>query len=312
MKKRLFPLFAVGFLLAGNVIAQDQVIDFETLPDGTPATEGMLIHDQYAPWGVTFQIIGLAPEQGPKVATVGAPKTAFLGPNRNAPSCGISTNSTADMMETGQEVGCFFLTDDNIHNNSYFGLRVDYLTPVFRAYGELLDIDATESWEVRALGATDELLASQVYSDGDPGTGDGIATGWYFDLAEPIHAIELIPSTGLTHQFGLAFDNFSPSSIPHFPVCDAGGPYQGDAGVPVQFDGSGSHDTDGEVVAWHWEFGDGESSDEMSPLHTYAADGTYTVVLTVTDNDGNQTSCSPEDVVPSQVTDWGSLKAQFK
>jgi PKD repeat protein len=39
-----------------------------------------------------------------------------------------------------------------------------------------------------------------------------------------------------------------------------------------------------------WEFGDSETSDEQSPLHTYEESGTYTIKLTVTDDDGGVTS----------------------
>ncbi len=45
----------------------------------------------------------------------------------------------------------------------------------------------------------------------------------------------------------------------------------------------------GEVVDWKWEFGDGFDSDEVDPIHTYDAPGTYTVTLTVTDRTGCQT-----------------------
>jgi len=47
-----------------------------------------------------------------------------------------------------------------------------------------------------------------------------------------------------------------------------------------------SSDDDGNVVSWHWDFGDGLSSSDQSPSHTYAAPGTYHVALTVTDNGG--------------------------
>ena len=35
-------------------------------------------------------------------------------------------------------------------------------------------------------------------------------------------------------------------------------------------------------AAWHWEFGDGETSDEANPVHTYLIPGVYDVRLTVT------------------------------
>jgi PKD repeat protein len=47
-----------------------------------------------------------------------------------------------------------------------------------------------------------------------------------------------------------------------------------------------SEDPDGSIVAWVWDFGDGATSSERNPSHTYAADGRYQVLLLVTDDDG--------------------------
>ena len=41
--------------------------------------------------------------------------------------------------------------------------------------------------------------------------------------------------------------------------------------------------------SYSWDFGDEESSTEMSPSHTYAADGTYDVTLTATNSGGSDT-----------------------
>jgi PKD repeat protein len=40
------------------------------------------------------------------------------------------------------------------------------------------------------------------------------------------------------------------------------------------------------IVSWDWDFGDGETSTEQNPIHTYYAIGTYTVSLTVIDENG--------------------------
>lgn len=97
------------------------------------------------------------------------------------------------------------------------------------------------------------------------------------------------------------------------PVCDAGGPYYGDAGVPVQFDASGSIDPDGEIVAYEWDFGDGQSGTGVAPTHTYAADGEYNITLCVTDNQGETRCCSPEGpAVPTEKTTWGGLKSLYR
>jgi PKD repeat protein len=52
------------------------------------------------------------------------------------------------------------------------------------------------------------------------------------------------------------------------------------------FDGGASSDPDGTIASYAWQFGDGATATGPSPSHTYAAAGTYTVGLTVTDNAG--------------------------
>lgn len=47
-----------------------------------------------------------------------------------------------------------------------------------------------------------------------------------------------------------------------------------------------STDADGPIVSWAWDFGDGGTSSEQNPTHTFAQPGNYTVTLTVVDHSG--------------------------
>lgn len=37
----------------------------------------------------------------------------------------------------------------------------------------------------------------------------------------------------------------------------------------------------GDVIVWSWDFGDGNASSEQNPIHTYEAEGSYTVTLQI-------------------------------
>lgn len=65
-------------------------------------------------------------------------------------------------------------------------------------------------------------------------------------------------------------------------------PTTGAAPLPVQFTDASV----GGVTGWLWDFGDGTTSPLQSPSHTYAANGTYTVKLTVTSPSGTNTRIS--------------------
>ncbi|HRN61905.1 MAG TPA: proprotein convertase P-domain-containing protein [Luteimonas sp.] len=56
---------------------------------------------------------------------------------------------------------------------------------------------------------------------------------------------------------------------------------------------------DGATLDYAWDFGDGNSSTDEHPVHTYAADGSYSVSLTVTDADSNTDTHSATVTVES-------------
>ncbi len=70
-----------------------------------------------------------------------------------------------------------------------------------------------------------------------------------------------------------------------------------------------SSDSDGSVVAWSWTFGDGAASTAQHPTHTYAAGGTYTVSLTVTDDQGAVSTVSKNVTVSEPSPEGITLSA---
>ena len=68
------------------------------------------------------------------------------------------------------------------------------------------------------------------------------------------------------------------------PVADANGPYIGLVNQNLTFNASGSYDLDGTITKYNWNFGDGTTSNIKNPVHAYKINGTYLVILEVTDN----------------------------
>ena len=70
------------------------------------------------------------------------------------------------------------------------------------------------------------------------------------------------------------------------PAADfTGNPTSGTAPLTVNFTDQSTN----EPTSWQWDFGDGNSSTEQNPEHTYQDAGTYTVVLTVNNDYGSDT-----------------------
>ena len=71
------------------------------------------------------------------------------------------------------------------------------------------------------------------------------------------------------------------------------------SGLKVTLNAAASSDSDGKVVKYVWRFGDGKSqtTGKATTSHTYSKAGSYTVTLTVTDNEG----CSTTQVFTGQT-----------
>jgi PKD repeat protein len=131
---------------------------------------------------------------------------------------------------------------------------------------------------VRAFGAlltgTGTYTASQYFSNGS----SGALTGTLVAHFDSIGAQKIVGTT--------AYENVPGFNPP--PTAD----FTDSPGSPGQVDFfDNSSDPAGKAfVAWGWNFGDGQTSAQENPLHTYATSGTYQVTLTVTDANGQKAS----------------------
>ncbi|MBK9303707.1 MAG: T9SS type A sorting domain-containing protein [bacterium] len=204
------------------VPAVAQVIDFETLPGGTPTTDQQVIDTQFAPFGVTFSLLdrttGL-PIGAPRIAKTGLPLTAFEG-------C-IAADTPLSHLDFGRS----FLTDGTTLGVQG-DLRIEYAAPVQFASGVILDVDCRidggapcEQWTITAFDGSGAVIQVVVLDApaGAPnvdcqspgaGPGDSDAMGWSLGgFGVQINSI-VIRYTGVAVDVGLAFDMFSVAGTP--------------------------------------------------------------------------------------------------
>ncbi|MBI5915216.1 MAG: PKD domain-containing protein [Bacteroidetes bacterium] len=136
----------------------------------------------------------------------------------------------------------------------------------------------------------------------------------YINVSNGVHYLHVIHQPNLpfpdcnVEQHGIHLPTYNSASLPNFPNYRLG-PLDGS---PCDTLGLDNHpiakfrydqDTSDylsinftdlsyyEPTTYGWQFGDGSSSNEINPVHTYASDGTYEVCLTVANGYGLNTYC---------------------
>jgi PKD repeat protein len=140
--------------------------------------------------------------------------------------------------------------------------------------------------------------------DGDGEYDDAVGPNptwiWYDD------GIYLIRLKVTDDDGDVGYDTSSVSVVNVAPSVDAGVIYYQDEGVQLDFNinvtDPGIYDT----FTYLWDFGDGRYSVQKNPGHVYADDGTYTVTLTVTDDNNGVGSDSVIAIIyntPPEIED---------
>jgi len=121
---------------------------------------------------------------------------------------------------------------------------------------------------------------------------NGSAQVWQLTAANTINRLSDLSFIGGSFNFTLPSQSITLFVLPaasgnQSPVAALSAkPLSGLAPLNVSFDGNGSADADGSIVAYAWNFGDGASASGATANHSYSAPGSYLARLTVTDNQG--------------------------
>ncbi|MDQ2781983.1 MAG: PKD domain-containing protein [Actinomycetota bacterium] len=181
--------------------------------------------------------------------------------------------------------------------------------PTAAAAGSCTGRDCTFS--STGSGDSDGTIASYSWNFGDTTTGTG-PNPTHTYAADNTYTVTLTvtDNQGATGVKAITINVAQPANVR--PTAAATGSCTGRA---CTFSSAGSSDSDGTIASYSWDFGDHTTATGPSPTHTYAADGTFAVTLTVTDNQGATGSATTSVTVstpqPSNITFVGDSAANL-
>jgi len=103
-------------------------------------------------------------------------------------------------------------------------------------------------------------------------------------------ALMVMDNSGLTGSTTINVSVMQPNLGP--TAIASASPGSGYAPLSVTLNGANSYDTDGTIVSYQWNFGDGTTGSGATVSHVYQYVGNYTATLTVTDDRGATSSAS--------------------
>ena len=182
------------------------------------------------------------------------------------------------------------------------------LLPVLEAVAEGTWTRGTQEWRARLDARPTEDAIQLLVSIGDAAASVEARTRLLSGVPTDGDLSLTLGGSALRLRTGLSLDSSGPRfragvevtlnslfpKVPNEPPVPAleSAPPDPEVRTAIRFSADGSTDPDGEIREFLWDFGDGSAAEGRSVDHAYTTDGTYTVVLTVADDDGVTSSLS--------------------
>lgn len=146
------------------------------------------------------------------------------------------------------------------------------------------DINFNKMYSVATFAGAPEDQFSWDYGDGS--TLDNVVDGAHTYTGAPSWTVTLTDS--LFGWSSTCVDTYSESTGEPVSGVDMAIPGNGSGSQTFNFLGNASGTN---ITSWDWDFGDGNTSDQQDPTHTYTVPASYSVCLTVTNDCGSDTYC---------------------
>ncbi len=162
----------------------------------------------------------------------------------------------------------------------------------------------TVEFDASGSSDSDGSITAYAWDFGDGGTGSGeSASHTYTETGTFTAQLTVTDDDGLTdsatHEIIIQED--APEAA--FSVSTT----SGSAPLTVAFDASSSTDSNGNITAYAWNFGDGDTGSGVTTSHTYSETGTFTAVLTVTDDENLTDSATKKISVQESASQTYSI-----